>query len=161
MERDNVKQNKSRHCSLTSLTFKSTVQHAKYSTDTVFWKLKMHFFCSPNQSQRQRTSCVKESPRNNPVKSPEIPTPPDTPSAISSGDSKLRFSFNDKYCDMQSSVYLSDWHCKIPSVKNTVYWCMAFQMKCTKIYQGSMCSYYNLEIWHLNAFFTNMVHVFH
>ena len=50
-------------------------------------------FKSPIQGQRQNSrkgsSCAKKNHRNNPVKSPDVLTPPDTPSTINMGDGKF------------------------------------------------------------------------
>ena len=52
------------------------------------------FFLSPIQDQKQNSqqvsSCVKRNPRKTPAKSPELLTPPDTPSAINLDDGKLK-----------------------------------------------------------------------
>jgi len=77
---------------------------------------------TPNQSQRQRTSCVKESPRNNPAKCPEIPTPPDTPSAISSGDTPSgRWGHDMCLIDKQKAVLIGGQGSKLQMAKDSVW----------------------------------------
>jgi len=52
------------------------------------------FYLSPIQGQKQNSqqvsSCVKRNSRKTPAKSPQVLTPPDTPSAINLDDGKLK-----------------------------------------------------------------------
>lgn len=76
----------------------------------------------PAQGQKQRTACVKNSPKNNPAKSPGIPTPPDTPLAINFGDTPSgRWGHDMCLIDKRKAVLIGGQGSKLQMAKDSVW----------------------------------------
>lgn len=76
----------------------------------------------PAQGQRHRTACAKGSPRDNPAKSPEILTPPDTPSAVNIGDTPSgRWGHGMCLIDKRKAVMIGGQGSKLQMAKDSVW----------------------------------------